>query len=303
MSEQTLCSTAFESRTAVAHAVDINAVDGHPLRGRVYEPIGRTDATILALPGIGIPQRVFRHVGDWFAQRGVRLVSVDYRGIGESTTRDGIATASLSKWALADAVGAFRFVRDRYAAAPILLGHSFGGQALGIAEELHDARAAILVGSQLGHPHHWDGLSRLKVELLWRALLPLTTRFFDPIPKWVVGEELPGGVAREWMSWGRSSDWLMTHIEGADARYASFSRPVLAYAISDDEIAPSRAVDDLLRRFTSAEVTRVDVTPEDLGRPSIGHVGLFRPTNTNRVWKQWLHFTKETNHEQQNKRS
>ena len=304
MSEQTLCSTVPDTRKPHATAVEIVAVDGHPLRGRVYEPIGRTDATILALPGIGVPQRVFRHVGDWMAQRGVRLVSVDYRGIGESVTQDGIATASLSTWALADAVGAFRFVRNRYSTAPILLGHSFGGQALGIAEELHGARAAILVGSQLGHPHHWDGLSRLKVELLWRALLPVTTRLFDPIPKWVVGEELPGGVAREWLSWGRSDDWLMTHIEGADARYASFSHPILAYAISDDDIAPPRAVDDLLRRFTSADVTRVDITPEALGKTSIGHVGLFRPTNTARIWAHWLRFTRENNnHDYRNQTS
>jgi predicted alpha/beta hydrolase len=139
----------------------------------------------------------------------------------------------------------------------------------------------------------------LKVELLWRALLPVTTRLFDPIPKWVVGEELPAGVAREWLSWGRSADWLMTHIEGADARYASFSSPILAYAISDDDIAPPRAVDDLLRRFTSADVTRVDITPEALGRSGIGHVGLFRPTNTVRVWEHWLRFAKQKNHDYQ----
>ena len=293
MTQQTLCSAARDSRKAASNAVCIPAADGHPLGGRVYEPIGPTDATILALPGIGVPQRVFRHVGDWLAQRGVRVVSVDYRGIGESASQDGGATASLSTWALADAVGALRFVRDQYATTPVLLGHSFGGQALGIAEELHEVRAAIFVGSQLGHPQHWDGLGRLKVELLWRALLPVTTRFFDPIPKWVVGEELPGGVAREWLSWGRSDDWLMTYIEGADARYARFSHPILAYAISDDDIAPPRAVDDLLRRFANADVRRVDITPEALGSSNIGHVGLFRPTNTARVWEHWLQFTKE----------
>ncbi|MGD8317021.1 MAG: alpha/beta fold hydrolase [Myxococcales bacterium] len=290
MSEQALCYESFESRKGAVDEIHIDAVDGHPLRGRAYEPSGPAHATVLALPGIGVPQRVFRHVGDWLAKRGVRVISVDYRGIGDSATEAGIATASLSKWATDDAVGAFRFARERYGAAPILLAHSFGGQALGIAEELHEARAAILVGSQLGHPHHWDGLGRVKVELLWRALLPVTTCLFDPIPKWVVGEELPVGVAREWLRWGRSADWLLTYVEGADARYARFSRPILAYSISDDDIAPPRAVDDLLRRFTGAEVTRVDVAPEDLGRPSIGHVGLFRPTNTERVWQHWLRF-------------
>ena len=290
MSESALCSTVPHSRKQFVETVTIPAVDGHSLVGRVYEPVGDSGVTVLALPGIGVPQRVFRYVGTWFAERGVRVVSVDYRGMGDSKTPTGIATASLSTWALSDAVGALRFVRQRYCDAPVLLGHSFGGQVLGIAEELHGVRAALLVGSQLGHPHHWDGVNRLKVEFLWRAVLPVTMRLFDPVPKWVVGEPLPAGVAREWTRWGRSPDWLMSHIEGAEGRYARFSRPLLAYAISDDEIAPPRAVDDLLRRFTGAPVTRVDVTPDQLGQRRIGHFGLFRPTQDDRVWQDWMRF-------------
>lgn len=290
MSENQLCATAPDSRKAPYDEIDVIAADGLPLRGRVYEPSGQTHATLLALPGIGVPQRVFRHVGAWMAERGARVVSIDYRGIGDSKSADASNTASLSKWAQADAVGALRFVRERFSPAPVLLGHSYGGQILGIAEELHSVQAAILIGSQLGHPHHWDGLSRVRVELLWRAILPLTTRLFDPIPKWVVGEPLPVGVAREWMSWGRSSDWLMTHFTDANARYARFSRPILAYAITDDLVAPPRAVDDLLARFRSAEVVRVDVAPEDLERPTIGHVGLFHRNNTEGIWSHWLRF-------------
>jgi predicted alpha/beta hydrolase len=264
-------TAAASVETSSARTVDIGAMDGLTIRGRVYEPPTSVKTTVLALPGI-------------------RMVSIDYRGIGESNTPDGRATASLSTWAVQDAVGALRYVRAEYEDAPILLGHSFGGQALGIAEDLHRVRAAILVGSQLGHPKHWDGLSRLKVELFWRAMLPITTRLYDPVPKWVVGESLPVGVAQEWLRWGRSPDWLITHITDADARYARFARPILAYGISDDDIAPRRAVDDLLRRFTNARVTRVDVTPEDLQRASIGHVGLFRPVNTESVWRHWLGF-------------
>ena len=290
MSEVQLCATAPDSRKAAYEKIEIIATDDLRLGGRIYEPPGRAHTTLLALPGIGVPQRVFRHVGAWMADRGARVVSIDYRGVGESRSADASKTASLSKWAQADAVGALRFVRENLSRAPVLLGHSYGGQVLGIAEELHRVRAAILVGSQLGHPHHWDGLGRLRVELLWRAILPVTARLFDPIPKWVVGEPLPAGVAREWMSWGRSSNWLMTFFPDADARYARFSAPILAYAITDDLVAPPRAVDDLLGRFRSAEVTRIDVTPETLGRPHIGHVGLFRPNNTERIWSEWLRF-------------
>lgn len=290
MSRPTDCPKVVESSKAPSKPVCITAVDGHELAGRVYETHKATEAVVLGLPGIGVPQRVFRHLGPWLAERGVTLVTVDYRGVGDSKTLEGIATASLSTWALADAVGALRYVRSRYDAAPVLLAHSFGGQVLGISEELHDVRGAILVGSQLGHPRHWKGVSRLKIELFWRVLLPGTARFLDPVPKWVVGEPLPAGVAREWLRWARSPDWLLTHIDGAEARYARFERPIRAYSISDDDIAPPRAVGDLLERFQRAEVTRVDLTPSALGRTRIGHIGLFRPESTEPIWEEWLHF-------------
>ncbi|MEM7137884.1 MAG: alpha/beta hydrolase [Myxococcota bacterium] len=290
MSKNTDCSTVTNSRKATGEPVSIIAADGHPLVGRLYQPIGPPKAVLLGLPGIGVPQRVFRHVGPWLAERGVTLVTVDYRGIGDSCTPEGVASASLSTWALADAVGAQRYVRRRYGASPVLLAHSFGGQMLGMADELHDAQGAILVGSQLAHRHHWDGLGRLKIEFFWRALLPSTARLFDPVPKWVLGEALPAGVAREWRRWALSPDWLLSHVDGAAARYARFDRAIRAYGISDDDIAPPRAVGDLLSRFRGADVTRVDVTPDALGRDHIGHLGLFRPDSTEMIWEEWLRF-------------
>jgi predicted alpha/beta hydrolase len=179
-------------------------------------------------------------------------------------------------------------------ARPVLLAHSFAGQALGIVDELHDVAGAILVGSQMGHRHHWRGLSRLRLELFWRLLMPIAAELFGPrggvVPSWLLGEPLPLGVAREWRRWAMSADWFLSHYAGVAGRFARFDRPLLAYAISDDDVAPVRAVDDLLRRFRSTAVTRVDVTPRELGRRRIGHMGLFRPEGTGPIWNAWLRF-------------
>lgn len=247
----------------------------------------------LMLPGVGVPQRALRHVGSWLAERGVRAISVDYRGIGDSAgSRALLETASMSTWASRDAVGAFRYVESTGGGAPIVsIGHSFGGQMLGFSDDFRRLRAAILVCSQFAQPRHWDGVGRLKVTAFWYAILPLASRVFDVVPGWTgTGEDIPRGVAREWARWGRTRDWLLPHVEGAAERYAAFDRPLRAYAVTDDFIAPPRAVSDLLGRFRATTPERVDIAPADLGLRSIGHFGLLRPGPAERIWQEWLDF-------------
>jgi predicted alpha/beta hydrolase len=273
--------------------VAVTAADGLSLGGRVYEPRGKVALHVLVLPGIGVPQRVFRHVSAWLAARGARVVSIDYRGIDESLHADGaVATASLSHWATRDAVGALRFTRRLAGGGPVvLLGHSFGGQVLGFSDEFRQLRAAILVGSQFGSPRHWDTPARWKVALYWHVLLPLAASIYEVIPGWTgLGEPLPRGVGREWARWGRGADWLLSHVPEAAARYAAFDRPLRAYAMSDDPIAPPRAVSALLQRFGGTAVERVELRPADFARERLGHLGVFRPGKTERLWAEFLEY-------------
>jgi predicted alpha/beta hydrolase len=277
---------------ATMNIVTIEATDGANLRGNVYEPEGEPAYQLLVFPGIGVPQRVFRHIARWFAGNGVRVVTFDYRGMGASKLDQfALQTASLTTWATRDAVGALRFVEQSSKAPVVLLGHSFGGQALGFSDEFRRLQGAILVGSQFGLARHWDGLARVKIAAYWNLILPASAAVYEVVPGWTgLGERLPRGVAREWARWGRTREWLLPHVEGAERRYATFDRPIRAYAMTDDDIAPPRGVSDLLGRFRAAEVERVDLAPSDLSLPKIGHIGLFRPGAPERIWKEMFDF-------------
>jgi predicted alpha/beta hydrolase len=267
----------------------IPATDGVRLRGYVYPPEGALRFTALILPGIGVPQRVFRHFASFLAASGIRAVTIDYRGMGESLAAP-TASATLSTWASRDAVGALRFV-EALGAPVVLVGHSFGGQVLGFSDEFRRLSAAVLVCSQFGQARHWDGLARLKVATYWRAILPVSALIFDSVPGWTgLGEALPRGVAREWARWGRTHDWLLSHVDGARERYRTFDRPLRVYATMDDPIAPPRAVTDLLDQFRTARTERVDLAPADLGLKKLGHLGLFRPGPSERIWRELVAF-------------
>lgn len=281
-----------KQETTGAIARSVLATDGKVLAGRVYETSEPPRFDVLMLPGVGVPQRVFRHLGTWLALQGARAVSIDYRGMAESRAAAPTGNeASLRIWAERDAVGALRYVEASGGGRPVfLLGHSFGGQTLGFSDEFRRLRAALLIGSQLAPTQHWDGFEKFKVLLYWNVILPIASTLFGYVPGWTgIGEAIPAGVAREWARWGRSREWSLSHVPEAGARYAAFDRPLRAYAMLDDPMAPPRAVADLLSRFDSTPVERVDLDPRRLGVPKLGHLGPLRPAQS-MLWPDMLAF-------------
>ena len=271
---------------------ELSATDGIPLAARVYRADNPVELTILMLPGIGVPQRAFRHLASWLAVRGARCVTVDYRGMGQSATRKGIETATLSAWARRDAIAALEYAEDMGPEPVVLIGHSFGGQAVGLANALHRVRAAVFVGTQFGQARHWDGAARWWLTLYWHALLPLAAKLFSVLPQWTgPAGPLPSGVASEWARWGRSREWYVSWEPESARLLARFSAPILAYAITDDPIAPPRAVSAFLERFSATVPIRRDVDPHEMALAHVGHVGLLRPSEGAEViWREMLAF-------------
>ncbi len=272
--------------------VTLFASDGVALVGRLYVPPAPADLTVLMLPGIGVRQRAFRHLATWLAGEGVRCLTLDYRGIGESAlSAQASHSASLRAWSQRDAVAALRYAEQTWPEAVAVIGHSFGGQLLGLAGAFQRLSAAVLLAASFGQPRHWDWPDRWLLHAYWHAVLPLASTLYARVPAWAAfGETLPRGVGREWSRWGRQPDWFLSSEPDARANFAGFRAPVLGFAVSDDFLAPGRAVQALLDCFTAAEVMRRDVSPRHLGVPRIGHLGLLRPGATQPVWRAVLDF-------------
>ena len=271
---------------------EIRATDGIPLATRVYSADNPVELTILMLPGTGVRQRAFRHLASWLAVRGARCVTVDYRGMGQSATRRGIETATLSAWARRDAVAALEYAEDMGPEPVVLIGHSFGGQAVGLANALHRVRAAVFVGSQFGQARYWDGAARWWLTLYWHAFLPLAAKLLSVLPQWTgPAGPVPCSVASEWARWGRSRQWYVSWEPEAAGLLARFSAPILAYAITDDPIVPPRAVSAFLERFSATVPIRRNVDPRETALTHLGHVGLLRPSEGAEViWREMLDF-------------
>jgi predicted alpha/beta hydrolase len=269
------------------------AEDGFELAARRFEPLGHARANLLIHAATAAPQTYYASFASHLAERGVRVFTYDYRGVGSSrpASLEGFE-ASMTDWATLDGRAAFSHVREQYAEVPTLfLGHSFGGQMIGLLDELRDAAGAILVASQLGYMGHFPVRERVRLAAIWYAVVPLVSRALGYLPaRGLLGVELPRGVALEWAAWCRHPEYLMGHVDGARDRFASFDRPFLQYSFTDDDFAPERAVDALLAALPRGRRVHRRIDPSDLEVSSIGHFGFFRRPFAESLWDEVGHF-------------
>jgi predicted alpha/beta hydrolase len=192
----------------------------------------------------------------------------------------------MSEWGTLDALAIHRHVRRHHGRHPVaMLGHSFGGQLVGLIDEARETHGAIFVGAQLGYYGHWAGLERVKMGLIVRALIPAVSATVGYLPgRLGIGEDLPRGVAVEWARWCSHPDYLISEHPQAAQRFARFDRPALFYSFTDDDLAPLRSVSALLERLSSARIDHRRLRPRDLGARSIGHFGFFRRHFRETLW-------------------
>jgi len=289
--------------------VAFTALDGQPLAGTLFEPEGKPHTALLVNSGTGIPQGFYARFARHAAERGLSVLTYDYRGIGGSAPGSlrGFQ-ASYRDWGQRDVPGAIAWLTGRYPDLPLaIVGHSTGGQQLGLAENVSRVRAAVLVAVSTGYwrgmpaPFRWFTLG------LFKVYLPIASRFYGYAParkiRW--GENLPAGVAREWGAWCMEPDYLAAFFDQGGRRqppdgapfgpvhFDEATFPIRAYGFTDDPIATRANVPPMLGLFERAEVETRWVEPEELGVPEIGHLGFFRSDVGAPLWDDALDWLSE----------
>ena len=277
-------------------ALTLPARDGYALRATHFWPEKEGGSALLVGSATGVPRGYYARFARFMAKRGHHVLTVDYRGIGDSAPKKlrGFR-ARMRDWGALDLAGALDWI-DRTIAPTrrLFIGHSVAGQLLGLVPNASTLDAAYLVGSQSGHWRHWDGKSRAKMVAFWYAILPATVATLGYLPGRVVGggEDLPAGVAREWGRWGRHPKYILGARPEAREGYARLRMPTMFASIEDDDFAPARAVDELSRWFGAPSVRRT-YRPRDLGVDEVGHFGFFRPKFEASLWQDAAAFLEE----------
>jgi predicted alpha/beta hydrolase len=266
-----------------AEPVVIECADGWPLRGHFFAGT-RAAATppVLIAPATGVRQTFYFHFARWLARQGHDVLVFDHRGVGQSLHGPlRVCSATLADWGQLDQPAAIDWLAVQSGGPRVvLLGHSAGGQMVGLLPNHHRLVRVVGIAASTG----WFGAMRpgfrLKAEFGTRVLLPLGIWLlgYGPTSLLGLGDDLPAQVARQWGQWCAAGGYAtnaVRHDPGRDF-HAQVRCPITVLHASDDPIATAGTVADLLRTLPSAPRQAHCVHPRAHGLRRIGHLDWFR---------------------------
>ena len=266
--------------------VELACADGVRLQGHFFAARGDASAApVLISPATGVRQQFYWRFADWLASQGHPTLVFDYRGIGLSLVgRLADSRARLVDWGRLDQVAALQWLLARTGAAQVVLvGHSAGGQMIGLLPNHACIERVVGVAASTG----WFGGMRfafaMKARFGLRLMVPLGTLFRGYAPTaWLgLGENLPAQVARQWGQWCAAGGYATNAVRAglADDFHAHVRAPIVVLHAEDDDIATPATVRDLLRTLPASPRATLRVRPSDHGLRGIGHLDWFRQSH------------------------
>lgn len=276
--------------------IEIATQDGTNLIGSIFTPKGPTKAGVIINSATAVPRGYYKNFASYLTEKGFMVISYDYRGIGDSkklSPKD--ISQTMQAWGEQDFNGVINWASDHY---PQLkwhcIGHSVGGQLVGLATDNQKLSSVYNVAAQSGNWRNWHYSKMPKLWLMWYVFTPFFTRVLGYLPGMLVGgQPLPKGVAQQWGRWCRNKNYICNEQGKAFRPYfSSFNRPMNFVQIKDDhDFAPLKAVQQLHSFYDQAPRQIEVLSPQDFGRKKVGHFGFFKKHTNEGFWQhaeQWL---------------
>ena len=259
----------------------LTAADGYELVALLYRSTVKPRAHLVVGGATAVPQGFYKRFAEHAARRGFDVLTLDYRGIGQS------APASLKgfrmdylDWGRLDLAAGIQAMQTD--GVPLyVVGHSYGGHALGLLPRPESVDGAWTFATGAGW-HGWmPPLERLRVLFMWRVLGPVWTRMAGYLPwsKLGMGEDLPLDVYRQWRDWCRFPRYFFDdpRMQAITERFDDVRFPIVAVNALDDAWAPPASRDAFMPGYRNSTVRAVTIDPRQNQLGAIGHMGYFRP--------------------------
>lgn len=272
--------------------VNIKTDLGHKVIAKRFSLTKNPLDVIIIASATGVKQNYYSLFAEFLSQKGYEVITFDYYGIGNSKKGEiNKLNISATQWGANDLTAIIKYCKIKFPNNKlIVIGHSMGGQLIGLSPLGNQINKIILIASQSGYWRFWKGLGKIQMLFLWYIFIPTLSRIFGFFPGKKLGimENLPKQMALEWSRWGKSSNYLFDHINETNLSYSRFKGKLISYSIDDDAYAPKSAVDWLTNKYESAQSYRKHIFPKKFSVPKIGHFGIFKPKFKDSIWEMIL---------------
>lgn len=251
-----------------------------------------SDQIVVIASATGVVKEFYKYFVQYLYDNGLSVITFDYGGIGKSRpiSLRNFGT-SAQRWATNDLETVLKFVSEHYDDKKLtVIGHSIGGQLIGLAPSSSKINNIVLVAAQSGYYKLWKASERYKMLFAWRVLFPLFNSVLGYIPtkRFTAIEDLPGGMAMEWRKWCLSPNYLFDYVSGEDLFFDKITVPVYSYSTDRDKFATVESTDWLTNKYLNAKLNRIHLKPEEYEVKNIGHFGYFQKKCSHSVWPELL---------------
>ena len=286
MSSLTQPATAFRQATA----------DGYSLGGFCWRH-AHPDATrplVIINAATSVRCRYYSRFADYLFAQGCDVLTYDYRGIGESRphTLRGFQ-ASWSDWGRQDFEAMLAHAATHFPGQPVdVVGHSFGGCAVGLAPSAGQVRRVVMVGAQFAYWRDYAANQRWRLFGKWHVVMPLLTRAFGYFPGKRLGwlEDTPAGVVHDWTARTPRYEQRPSGLGLAALPFAQVKAATLAISLTDDPFGTLAATERLLGYLPASQRRHLRIAPVDISVDEIGHFAFFHDRFRESLWPIALHW-------------
>ncbi len=276
-------------------AFQVSKPNGRSLTATAFTPSIPNGRSLLISVATGMKQSFYYKFAAYCAELGYHAYTYDYSDIGLSKHGDiRTSDTSYATWGMEDYPAMVGFIRQAHPDQPLyVIGHSFGGNCLGMTGASLDVAAFVTVASQQGYWRGFTGWHKYRAWFVFAVSMPLLTKLFGYFPSKThgLGEDLPTNVSRDWSEVILNEKGVTGMVKSGVSYFPRLTQNMLVISIDDDENAPKQAVDNLAAAYSSANIERLHILPRDANADSIGHLNFFRSQFKDSLWQiplEWL---------------
>ena len=270
--------------------LNVVARDGVHLSATWYVAKNPHEKVVLISAATGVRQQCYSDFAKWLSSEGFQVYTFDYRGIGNSRPENlNDVLYDMHDWSVDIDAMISHITKVHPVSQLIIVGHSVGGQLIGMSNLAKQAEAFIMIGSQTPYWKNYTGLTiKLKLLALWYVAIPVLTKLFGYFPASRLGsfEDLPAEVARQWSRWARNRNYIFDELPAERKSFEALHQRTLMISFSDDSLAPLDAVHDLQHFYKNLKTEHWHLTPEDVLKKKVGHFGFFRKDMEAILWRE-----------------
>lgn len=273
--------------------IPVTVRDG--VHATLYKPAAEPRGVLIIHPATATPQGFYRSFAQYAAATGLLVVTYDYRGTGLSGQSRSFARIRMRDWIQLDIPAVNQWAANTYPELTrYALGHSVGGHGLALDYGTEKLTRAVIVSSHIANIHSIESFwERQRVRLVLHWIGPLLSRTLGYMPgrRLGLGEDIPAAAMFEWASWNSKPGYFFDDPSmNAAERTAKVRTPLFVVGSTDDPWANPSQMDRLAATLLNAQLLRRTVSPQELGKPEIGHHGLLRRGIGEPVWNEILHW-------------